>query len=1201
MKVRAMSRNIAIGALTAGLLVPLLTTPAAAAATPETLSSSNFDDNTLGGWEQSGSPALSYVATDDGGTALRIGDRATDFTGIQTPAGFFEDLESGDTLSFSMKTRLAEAAAAPVGVRFVMKPSYTWIGNTTMTADAWTTVTGTYEIPDGADLTALQAYIGTADIAGTPSYSYLVDDLSVSVTRADEPTVPGASDLSSLNTGFEDGLGTWVPRADGSGEATVSVSTTDAHSGTNAALVSNRTSQGQGIGHDVTGILLPGQTYELSAWVKFQAGQTPGDVWLSLARTAGGTTSYGTLGQFSGMSNSTWVQVTQTFQMGEADSALLYFETAYNGGNTSSFLIDDISVTVPSGGQVEDLTPIRDTVDFPTGVAIDSRETTGTAAELLTRHFDQVTSENYMKPEAWYNADRVFTPHPEGDTLMRFAQDEDLNVYGHTLVWHSQTPEWFFQNDAGAALTTSPADQQILRDRMRTHIFAVAEHLRSTFGTFGSDTNPLYAFDVVNEVVSDGNENADGLRRSEWFRILGEDFIDLAFQYADEAFNETYAAQGSNRPVTLFINDYNTEQSGKQARMHALVERLIERGVPVDGVGHQFHVSLSTPVTALETALDAFSDLGLVQAVTELDVTTGTPVTQAKLVEQGYYYRDAFRIFRDHTDELFSVTIWGLTDGRSWRNSSGAPLAFTDSFVAKPAYYGIVDAELPARLRTANVFQGDVALDASATDALEWRQLPLQPIEQQAAFQLRWQPDHLTAFVDVNDATTDAGDAIEFTWGDRTATVGRNGSGDVDAVATETANGYRVVAHLPLDGAAEGDTVGFDVRVTNGESTAGWNSAGVVGTLTLLEPLSYTEVPETAVGPTIDGTVDDVWANAGSVETTKQVEGTAGASGLFRTLWRDNTLYLLAEVTDPSVDVSGSDPWIQDSVEIYLDAGNVKNGSYRYDDTQIRVSADNVVSFGTGDEAFQRARVTSATSRTENGYLVEVAVSLLESGGAGTFHGLDVQVNDASNGARTGIRNWADPSGVGYQSTARWGVTQLVPAVDSSEPRLTVTPGDVAAGGTVDVGMSGFEPGVEVQLVLREPAPVTAAFRLFALAAVAPVVLETVTTEATPTSVRVTIPASTVAGDYEIAALEAGATLAAASVSVLAAVDPQQSGGGGDGAGTGAAAGGSANDRAGASGLSQTGTDPAAWVWLGLILVLSGAVLARVRRAARAA
>ena len=146
------------------------------------------------------------------------------------------------------------------------------------------------------------------------------------------------------------------------------------------------------------------------------------------------------------------------------------------------------------------------------------------------------------------------------------------------------------------------------------------------------------------------------------------------------------------------------------------------------------------------------------------------------------------------------------------------------------------------------------------------------------------------------------------------------------------------------------------------------------------------------------------------------------------TLWQDNTLYVLAHVTDPILDDTGSDPWVEDSVEIYVDAGNVKNGSYRFDDTQIRINYNNVTSFGTGDEAFQANRLTSETKIVADGYVVEASISLLEAGGLSTFHGLDFQVNDATAGIRTSIRNWADPTGLGYQSTSRWGVGRLVAA-----------------------------------------------------------------------------------------------------------------------------------------------------------------------------
>ncbi|MEV0951419.1 endo-1,4-beta-xylanase [Promicromonospora sp. NPDC050249] len=839
-----------------------------------------------------------------------------------------------------------------------------------------------------------------------------------------------------ISTDFEDGtLGGWVPReGTETSDFTLAVTDSDAHDSTWSAALTGRDATGDGIARDVTGVLRAGVTYDASAWVRFAEGQTPGDVWLSLATTTDGAQTFSTLGQFSGITSTGWTQVTATFTVPDHDDALLYFETAYNGGNTSDWLIDDIVVSVPEPPLIEDLTGIKETVDFPMGVAIDSRETSGAAAQLLNRHFGQITPENHMKPEAWYDDERTFRRHPEATALMDFAQANDLRVYGHVLVWHGQTPEWFFQDDAGEPLPATAEGQAVLRERLRTHIFDVAEDLSTDYGLFGSDTNPLAAFDVVNEVVSDGAENPDGLRRSEWFRVLGEEFIDLAFRYADEAFNETYAAEGTARPVTLFINDYNTEQGGKQDRYLALVERLLARGVPVDGVGHQFHVSLALPVSALEGALARFEDLPVTQAVTEFDVTTGTPVSQARLIDQGYYFRDAFEAFRAHADDLFCVTAWGLTDGRSWRVDSGAPLIFDDRYQAKPAYYGAVGAELPARLRTANVFAGDVPLDASATASPVWDRLPLHTFDApdggEAAFQLRWAADHLTAFVSVDDAGAAAGDAVTLALGDAEYVIARDGSvtgGAVgaDAVATEREGGYDVVVHLPA-AFEEGTTAAFDARVTSGDETTTWNTPGALGTLTLLEELSYLEVAEAATAPEIDGELDDVWATAGTVTTTKEVEGSGGAVATVRTLWRENTLYVLADVADPVVDVSGSDPWIQDSVEIYVDGGNAKNGGYRADDTQIRVSAQNAVSFGTGDEAAQRARLTSATTLTDSGYRVEAAIDLLSYGGPGTFHGLDFQVNDAADGARTAVRNWADPTGAGYQSTARWGVGQLV-------------------------------------------------------------------------------------------------------------------------------------------------------------------------------
>ncbi|MCI9889421.1 endo-1,4-beta-xylanase [Micrococcales bacterium 31B] len=345
---------------------------------------------------------------------------------------------------------------------------------------------------------------------------------------------------------------------------------------------------------------------------------------------------------------------------------------------------------------VLDYYPLKHSAAFPMGVAIDQRETTGAAADTLLHNFGQITPENHMKPEEWYDADRRFRINPQAVALMDFARDNGLRVYGHVLVWHSQVPAWFFEHADGTPLTDSAADQAELTARMRTHIFNVAKALHDGWGAFGAG-NPLVAFDVVNEVIDDSPNFADGMRRSRWYEVLGENLVDLAFAFAQEAFNVKYAAKGPGapeNPVALFINDYNTEYADKRGRYAALIERLRERGAPITGVGHQFHVNMTIDVTWLEAALATFKGSGLHQAVTEFDMPTGTPVTDALREQQAAFIRTAFETFRAHADEMFAVTVWGLNDARSWRNDRGEPLLFADDYSPKLAFEAAVGHEI---------------------------------------------------------------------------------------------------------------------------------------------------------------------------------------------------------------------------------------------------------------------------------------------------------------------------------------------------------------------------------------------------------------------------------------------------------------------------------------------------------------------------
>jgi endo-1,4-beta-xylanase len=267
-----------------------------------------------------------------------------------------------------------------------------------------------------------------------------------------------------------------------------------------AASVTGRTDTWHGLGASVTDVFQAGRTYQISAWVKLPAGETgPADVRISVQRDNAGSSSYDTVATATGVTADAWVQVQGSYVMAAAESALLYVETA---SGTSSFLVDDIVVTGSTAPPVQqDIPSLQDELPWPVGVAIDARETAGTGAELVTKHYDQITAENAMKPEAIQPTEGTFT-FEAADELVDFAIANGQRVHAHTLVWHSQTPAWFFQHADGTPLTGSAEDRALLLGRMRTHIETFADHYRTKYGEFGTAGNPIVSVDVVNEVVS---------------------------------------------------------------------------------------------------------------------------------------------------------------------------------------------------------------------------------------------------------------------------------------------------------------------------------------------------------------------------------------------------------------------------------------------------------------------------------------------------------------------------------------------------------------------------------------------------------------------------------------------------------------------------------------------------------------------------
>ena len=276
------------------------------------VSSLSFDDESIDPWTQSGSPTLSFVDA-DGGKALSI-LRAADYEGIQSPVGL---LDEGVVYTFSMRARLPEGAAGSAGVRFVVKPAYNWVANTTITGAGWTEVTGTYTVPDGVDPAATQVYIGSDNQA--EPYTILIDDLLIT-----HPTSTGPGTDVDLTFDFEDQtLQGWVPRDSGPGAPTVAVTDAEAHESTYAALVTDRIDQGSGIGYDLAEVFEVGQTYDITAWVKMADGEAPDDLWLSIQT---GPSSFSTIGQFAAVGSDEWREVTAPYTYPGGEMAFLYFE-----------------------------------------------------------------------------------------------------------------------------------------------------------------------------------------------------------------------------------------------------------------------------------------------------------------------------------------------------------------------------------------------------------------------------------------------------------------------------------------------------------------------------------------------------------------------------------------------------------------------------------------------------------------------------------------------------------------------------------------------------------------------------------------------------------------------------------------------------------------------------------------------------------
>ena len=306
--------------------------------------------------------------------------------------------------------------------------------------------------------------------------------------------------------------------------------------------------------------------------------------------------------------------------------------------------------------------------------------------ELGLKHFKAITPENVMKWEEIHPSPGVYD-FEAADKLVEWAEQNDKFISAHTLIWHSQTPEWVFMDE-----TWLPLTREALLERMRDHIHTIV----------GRYKGRINGWDVINEAF-----NNDGtLRESKWQQIIGDDYLAKAFEFAREA----------DPDVELYYNDYSMENPEKRAGIIKAVREMLDAGVPITGIGSQSHLSLNNLPEAEEVdeMISDLAELGIDVMITELDINVlpgfrnedGTLNWNTNIYTEGLpgeiqgqltaAYVDLFKVYLNHKDVLTRVTLWGVSDGGSWLNYLPServnyPLLFDRDNKPKPAFDALIE------------------------------------------------------------------------------------------------------------------------------------------------------------------------------------------------------------------------------------------------------------------------------------------------------------------------------------------------------------------------------------------------------------------------------------------------------------------------------------------------------------------------------
>ena len=550
-----------------------------------------------------------------------------------------------------------------------------------------------------------------------PAVTPTADTDEPTATPTAEPTkvpgtpIPVTDPTKALLLDFEDGTNQYVTGRQGEEELTV---VEGGYNDNYCLKVSNRVKNWAGPMIDITHNVTDFTTYKIEAYVKQTTGsnKTINCMWESMDYA--GAMAYTTV-QNVVAPNGTWTKVDATVVApGDVSKLSLYFEMA---NYSNDFYVDNISITekhldmdaVLAAPSLKEAYANR----FPMGCAVYSYNLQNPEIlSFIKHHYSTVTFADELKPENLLNEEATKASE-DGmpvintdviDKCLSLAQENDLSVRFHTLVWYSQTPDWYFcknytpeYDGTGTAKKniTNLVDKETMLARIESYVKQVITYAETNY------PGVVYAYDVVNEVIDSNGCKLRTVSSSLYGAIFTDDdntYITKSFEYAREA------EKAANSSAKLFYNDFVGLASPGQ--MKAVVKYLADAkdAGNIDGLGMQAHQTNLGVADGdnIKNALKLFQQNGYEVQITELDFASKDN-SEAGNETLAAAYQKFMNIILQRMDDtsapvnVSNVTFWNLTDLDTWLNSfysNGStyyPSLFDENYLPKKAFTALIN------------------------------------------------------------------------------------------------------------------------------------------------------------------------------------------------------------------------------------------------------------------------------------------------------------------------------------------------------------------------------------------------------------------------------------------------------------------------------------------------------------------------------